>query len=268
LPHLAAALAAISTAFLHRNPVVAVVLMGVSVAGLATSLRRRRALVALALLHATVLTLAIALPNRAFWVRNYIPVIPCLCLGFGVGLTDGLAALGRVRGTKPRLARDLRLAALGATALLLIALPLHDAIRNEQLSADTRTEALEWIATRTPAEGADVGLTSTVFGKRGLATYDSLVKFVPHERLRFSSPDLEACPEAKGPEYIVDASYRDTHKADSHDPYGPVWLFKSCPGYQEVAHFDPNPFEHDSTAPTWQGHIAVIVLERASPPPQ
>jgi hypothetical protein len=261
LDHLGSAIRSIGTDFLHRNVIVSLLLSAISLNGILVGLARRRPLIAIALLHAIAVTLAVALPNRVFWIRNYLAVIPCLCLGFGLGVVEMAEKLRARQGVWGFASTAVFAVAL---AFALVALPLHDAISAERMHEDPRAAAIQWIATQATTQMIDVDLTSTVLGKRALGRHAELAEILKRPNVRFASTEIEACPPAEGgPEYVVDSSYRDTHKADPSDPYGPAWLFQSCPGYETVARFEPNPYEHSvRETPNWDGRVFVIVLRR------
>jgi 4-amino-4-deoxy-L-arabinose transferase-like glycosyltransferase len=267
LPHLMSALWAIASGFLHRSPPVALLLSLVAVAGIVIGLRRRRPVILVALLHASAVLLVFALPNRVLHIRNYLPVIPCLCLGFGIGVVALVEAAG-ARSTRWR--APTTAAAVLALALVLVVWPLSDAISAERMHEDPRAAAIGWVS-RNVGQGsvADVGLTSTVCGKGALGDPKAgVLRLLEHPNLHFLAKDLDECPAPQaGPAYIVDASHQDPRKADPADPSGPVWLFLDCPGYDRVASFEPNPFEHDVTmTPNWWGRLNVIVLRRRESP--
>src|SRR5450432_675849 len=110
IPHLASALRAIAIHFLHRTAVLSLLFTAVALGGLVSAVRSKRTIVTVALAHAILLVLSVALPNRVFWIRNYLVVTPCLCLGFGYGLV-GLIEEVRARLGPPR--RAMALAAIG-----------------------------------------------------------------------------------------------------------------------------------------------------------
>ena len=256
LPHLASALWAIGLHFMHRTPAVSLAFTAVALGGLAASVRAKRTIVAIALLHAVIVVLSVALPNRVFWIRNYIVVTPCLCLGFGHGL---VALIEKARG------RAIATAAIGlVVAAGLVVAPLGYAIAGEEAQEDPRTRAIDWIQRHTAADGAaQVAVTPGVFAKDTPGTYPALRDLEARPNVRIAGSDIDGCPAPDGPDYIVDASYRDPKNADPGDPYAPQWLFKECPGYDAVAAFDSNPYEYDDdTQPTWIGRVSLVVLRR------
>jgi hypothetical protein len=264
LPHLLSAVAAIVTQFLSRNVGVAVILTAVSLWGLASNLRRDR-LVAIAAAYGACLILSVALPNRTFLYRNYLVVIPVLCLGFGSGLVDlanVLAARLREHGAVGRIA----LSGLGlAAAVAVVGLPLHDAIGAQRLHDDPRVRAIDWIGQQArDGSPEDVAVTSSVFGKSGMGGWADLQTLVQPPSIKFAAESLETCPVAPGgPQYVLDASYRDTHRAPASDPWQELWFFQECPGYERVATFEANPYEVNPNAyPTWLGRVSATVLRR------
>lgn len=264
LPHLASALWAIATHFLHRTVVLSLVMTAVTLKGLVFALKQKRTMVAVALLYAVALVLSVALPNRVLWIRYYIGVIPCMSLGFGYGVVRLVEDM-RVRfATRPGRRVMATAAIVVATGLALVVAPLGYAMAAEKMQPDTRTQAIDWIAAHAPAGGAtQVALTPNVFGKGAQGNYPGLNELEARPNLRFAPSDLEACPASNGPDYIVDASYQDLHKADPSDVYAPLWLFETCPGYERVASFEPDPYEYDAvTQPNWVGRVSAVVLRR------
>ena len=264
LPHLLSAVAAIVTQFLSRNAGVALILTAVSLWGLASNLRRDR-LIAIAAAYGFCLILSVALPNRTFLYRNYLVVIPVLCLGFGSGAVDLANALAARLRERPAL-RSVALSAVGlAAAIALVALPLRDATGAQRLHDDPRVRAMDWIAQH-GGDGPprDVAVTPSVFGKSGLGDWPDLQALVQPPSIRFAAESLEACPVAPGgPEYVLDATYRDTHRAPSNDPWQELWFFQECPGYEQVATFEASPYEVNLRAyPTWPGRTSAVVLRR------
>jgi hypothetical protein len=59
----------------------------------------------------------------------------------------------------------------------------------------------------------------------------------------------------------VAATYRDTARASPSDPWQPLWPFRECPGYEEVASFEASPYETDlAYYSTWPGRVGALVL--------
>jgi hypothetical protein len=103
-----------------------------------------------------------------------------------------------------------------------------------------------------------------VLGKSALGGQPELAGRLARPNLYIAPTEIDECPSpVDGPEYVVNASYRDTSKADPHDPWGEQWLFQHCPGYEQSAAFEPSPYEHNVEAtPTWFGRVAATVLHR------
>jgi hypothetical protein len=85
LPHLASALVGIATQFPSRVAAVSLAVTAVSLWGIARDVRQRDLPTATAAAYAACLVLSVALPNRTFLYRNYLVVMPVLCIGFGGG---------------------------------------------------------------------------------------------------------------------------------------------------------------------------------------
>jgi hypothetical protein len=265
LDHLASALWAIFAMFLHRTPVVALLLGGVSVGGIATDLRRSP-VVGVALLHAVLLILSVALPNRTFLIRNYLVVLPCLCVGFGLGAATLSQRLERTLGPHGAWGKAAGVA-LGALAFaVVVGVPVHDALAAQRYDEDPRVLAVDFVEQQVQARGlpASVAVTPSVFGKLVLGGHSELRAMLERPGLQFDPVELDVCPPAVGgPDFVVAASYRDIKKADRRDPWTEQWLFEQCPGYDQVASFGPNPYEHNVAAtPTWYGRVSARVFAR------
>ena len=126
--------------------------------------------------------------------------------------------------------------------------------------------ALDWIVAHGPGQAGavEVSATPSVFGKSGPASYPGVRDLVVGPGMGIAEQEVSACPDGETrPLYIVDASYRDSHKAPASDPCKELWLFRECPGYDEVASFASSPYETDLDAyPTWPGRVTAIVLRR------
>jgi 4-amino-4-deoxy-L-arabinose transferase-like glycosyltransferase len=269
LPHLLAALWAIWTQFLSGSVPVSVALSAVWLWGMVQDIRRRNDAMIVAAAFAVLLVLSVALPNRTFLYRNYLVVIPSLCLGFGSGVVALVTlVIDRLAGRPGLRAAALSLlGTLGAAAV--VGLPVVEATGLQRHRADPRVEAIDWVAGQVQGEArpaeppAEVGTTSSVFGKTVLEVYPELRGALERPGLRFTAA-IDACPPASpGPEYVIDASYRDTSKAPASDPWEEQWFFRRCPGYQQVAAFEASPYEVNLRAyPTWNGRVSAIVLRR------
>ncbi len=264
LPHLLSAVVAIPTQFLSRNVAIAMILSAVSLWGLASDFRRDP-LTGIAATYGVCLILSVALPNRTFLFRNYLVVIPVLCLGFGGGavrLANEVATRLRTHG----LLRPVALSGLGlVAATAIVGLPLRDALGAQRLRGDPRVRAIDWIGMQArDGSPQDVAVTSSVFGKSAMGAWKDLQTLVQPPSVRIVEPTLEACPAASGgPEYVLDASYRDTHRAPSSDRWQELWFFQECPGYEQVATFEASPYEVNLSAyPTWPGRTSATVLRR------
>lgn len=264
LSHLMSAVGAIVTQFTSSNRVIATAISAVSAWGIACSLWRRDRFTAISSAYAVVLVLSVAIPNHAFLFRNYLVVIPVMCVGFGSGVAHLTSMLRlRLRGTS----RLLALSGVGAVAAAaLVALPVSDAMGAQRLHQDPRVLALNLVAAQTRGDArARVAITPNVFGAKDvLAGYEELQKLAEPAGLNLLAKEVDACPSpANGPTYVIDATYRNMHRAPWTDPWQELWLFKECPGYHQVAAFDSSPFEADLQAyPTWPGRVSAIVLRR------
>ena len=265
LAHLAAASWAIASNFPHRSAAVSLVVTAVSVFGWVRGARERRVLILVAVAQALAATLSNSLENRAFLIRNYVIVMPAVCLGFGLGATRLAELVSRRLAPAGPARRAAAAAALVVVAAVLVVLPVADAIGAERLRRDSRAMALDWIAEHAPrAAPADVALTPGVLGKTAVGWQPDLAHELERPGLRLSPAELDACPGAPGPEYIVDASYRDIARADPSDTFAEQWLFSSCPGYERVAAYGPSPYEHDEAqTPNWNGRVSAVVLRRS-----
>jgi 4-amino-4-deoxy-L-arabinose transferase-like glycosyltransferase len=263
LPHLAAALYAIVTAFTSRSAVVATTTFLVATFGWVQDLRRRNAVTAIAVLYGVALVLAGALPNRTFLYRNYIVVTDVIALGFAAAVAYAFAFVRLRRERLGRLGLGACALAGGALVAALVGLPIHDAWAAHARRLDPRIEAVNWIDAHAEG-GATVAATRTVFDPSALASYEQLPRLVEPITSKLVASDLDACPDpASGPRYLIDASNRDPKRAAAGDPLVDQWLFEACPGYREVARFGENPYEADLDAyPTWIGRVTAIVLQR------
>jgi 4-amino-4-deoxy-L-arabinose transferase-like glycosyltransferase len=270
LPHLLSAVWAIVTEFLGGTMLVSVMLSAVSLWGLVRDLRRRNAVAIVAAAYAVCLVLSVALPNRTFLYRNYLVVIPSLCLGFGSGVVASIDAVRDRLAGRPAL-RVLALSVLGAAGVIaLVGLPLVEAIEAQRHQGDPRVAAVDWIARQVQggsppiAPPVEVATTSSVFGKAVLDGYPELRGVLQRSGLHFAATPSDVCPpETGGADYVIDASYRDTGKAPADDPWQGQWFFQQCPGYDLVAAFDASPYEVNLRAyPTWYGRVSALVLRR------
>jgi hypothetical protein len=260
LPHVGAALWALASLVFHRTPAVSLVLAAVSVAGLAYALRRGNRVLALAAAHAAIAVVFVAWSNRGFLVRNYIVATPALCLGFGFGLAE-LLGHASLRMPEAR-ARWLSWSLAAALVVVLVAMPLRDAVLCQRLSVDPRQRALDWIAAHAPGS-ARVAFTPTVIGDPALGrpVDGSERDLIPPQLSHFEiSTCLEATYSQPPPDYVLTASGQEY---DDWVVYEPRWFFQQCPGFVEVARFDPNPYEHNyAITPSWNGRTTAIVLQR------
>ncbi len=264
IPHLLSALGAILTLFPSRSVGASLVINAVAIYGMVQGVRRRDPMVIVSVAYAVALVLSVALPNRAFLLRNYIVTIPVVSLGFGIGIVD-LARTLRARlkpyGLAP--AAVVPLLAIGMAAV--VGLSLFDAIEAQRLREDPRVSAIGWLAEQSrDGKPVDVAMTSGIFGKQVPGSYPELRDILSRPTVSFAAAEVEKCPDPiNGPRYVLDASYRDIHKAPASDPWQELWLFRDCAGYEQAAAFGPNPYEADLRAyPTWIGRVSAIVLRR------
>jgi hypothetical protein len=256
--HMTAALSGLGSIVLHRTPAVSILLAAVSVGGLACALRGGNLFFAIAAGHALIAVASVAWPNRGFLLRNYLVATPVLCLGFGFGVWE-LARRVRMHVQAPRTRSALAaLAGLGAAVVLLV-LPLRDAISCQRLSEDTRQRAMDYIAAHA-SKGDRIAYTPSVIGEGAMGTYPGL-----EERLmRSSVSDVRTCKAATmaSPpiDWVITASYRDDGNCVTVEN---LWWFEECAGFREVARYEPSPYEHNfAVTATWDGRTTAIVLER------
>jgi hypothetical protein len=256
--HMTAALSGLGSIALHRTPAVSILLAAVSVGGLVCALRERNVFYAIAVAHALIAVAAVAWPNRAFLLRNYLVATPALCLGFGFGVWELARRVGtRVQGLRARSTLAV-LAGLGATVLLVV-LPLRDAISCQRLSEDPRQRAMDFIAAHAQ-KGDRIAYTPSVMGDDAMGRHDH---FDDH-LMRSNANDVKTCREAttaRPPlDWIITANYRDGENWVSIED---LWRFQECPGFREVARYEPNPYEHNyAVTATWDGFATAIVLQR------
>jgi hypothetical protein len=256
LPHLEAAVWAVASLAFHRTPAVSLLLAVTGLAGLASAVRRGSLTFAIAAGHAALALVALS-SNRAFLFRNYLVAAPALCMGFGVGVCNLLALSRRLLGAR---ARWVTPAVATALAVALVAMPVRDAIACQRLSVDPRQRALQWIAERSPA-GARVAFTPSIVGEpaTGRPVDGAAWKIVPPKITHF---DVSTCAEVQAahpaPDYVLTASTQD---GEDLVVWEERWFFQSCPGFVEVARFEPNPYEHNfAVTPAWNGRAISIVL--------
>ena len=244
IDHLASVLGAIVTQFASRSAVVSVAVSAVAAWGIAGDVRRRRPLMMVAAGYAACLVLSGACSSRAFLYRNYIAVVPTMCLGFGAGAVRLSRARSRLLpGPLGRLA--LVLVGVGAVAAL-VGVPVADALETRRLRDDPRVLALQWVAAQGGVDadegGTVVAATPAVLGKAVLGDYPELRDAVAPFARGIVTHEIRECPAAAGgPRYVIDASYRDTHKAPAADPWAEQWLFRECPGYEQWLRSGPTP---------------------------
>jgi hypothetical protein len=257
LPHLTSALAAIASHFPSRRVAVSLAVTTVALGGFLAEARRGSRAMVVAAAYAVCLVLSVALPNRTFLYRNYLVVIPALCMGFG----GGAVAIERVL-------RGRRFPSVGLAVVALAALvgwPISDAVEAQRLEQDPRIRAFAWIsAHETPQGSGDIAVTPSVFGKPAPAGFPGVRDLVLGPGGSVSEHEASSCPDGDArPPYIVDATYRDVHKAPTSEPWKELWFFHDCPGYEQVASFTTSPQETDLDAyPTWTGRVTAVVLRR------
>jgi hypothetical protein len=252
--HLRAVVSGLALLGLHRWAAPAFVAAALGLAGLAQAIASRSRICAVAALHATVAILAVALTSRAYLFRNYLAVLPALCIGFGFAMESLGATFARARS---RWAPGPR--ALAAVfAVVYVAVPLAQAVRTQQLSMDARTRAVNWINAQAGARTVSVVFTPDIISNGGYST-DSLRDLLRRSHLAFRS-DVKTAEAARASraDYVVVVS-----RPDPGGDFGDRWPFREVSGYQVAATFDANPYEHrfDITS-TWNGRFNVIVLAR------
>jgi hypothetical protein len=257
LPHLAAALHYLAFQTLHTTWLLSGLLALVSVAGLVVGLARGNLLLLLGFLHAALLVVSIAFPYKAYLARMYLPAVPILCLGFGLGWDRiGSALRGRGLKIRPLIVAGAAVAALGAG-------PTYEAIQSARLGRDARAHALDLIAARARRQGpVTVAMTPSVAGAGAIGIHPNIGKELTRDGVRFlmevSSPETAS---ASGADYILIASF---HVVVRHQTYREQWPFRSVPGYQPVAELPYNIYEHRlEIAPWWNGRVATLVLARS-----
>jgi hypothetical protein len=266
IPHLWSAVTGIVTQFASREIAASLVISAVSAWGLLDGIRRRSVLTMVASAYAVCLVLSVALPNRTFLFRNYLVVVPTMCIGFGngvVSLTNKLLGAGQERSFVLLRRGCVALAGLGLVAIVGIA--VHDAVEAQRLHDDPRVRAMSWVAAH---EGGlsvdDVALTPSVVGKLAPAGYAGIERIVEPATLTTAGAESKECPPPPyRPKFVIDASYRDARNGPRADPWQEQWYFRQCPGYEVAAEFDASPYEINVGAyPTWPGRVAAIVLRR------
>jgi hypothetical protein len=264
IPHLTSAVGAILTQFPCRNVWVSLTINAIGLWGIVKGVRKRDAVVCVSLAYAVCLVLSVSLPNRTFLFRNYIVIIPVISLAFGIGIV-GLAhdLRSRLRPYGAIEAAAVPLVGVGLAAV--VGLSSFDALAAQRHAKDPRVSAIDWISDqKRDGRALDVATTPSVFGSLVLGGYPELRDVMRRPSINFWSRELEACPDpVNGPQYVLDASYRDVQKAPKTDPWQELWFFRECPGYEQVASFDVNPYEINLRAyPTWPGRVSAIVLRR------
>jgi hypothetical protein len=255
LEHLTTALWGLFAHTFGQNAYVAGLVCTVSLVGMGVAIRRRSALVIIATVHALLVLAGFSLLTRTFLLRNYLVVVPALCLGFGVALTSLPPLLAAPRA---RLVASM----LGAGLLVTLAVTtLWASLMNQRLSKDTRMAALDFVAERTTGPGATVAFTQSVLGPRehvGAAVRAELrrpgVSFV-------GTATTCAALARMAPDYAISTSYRGRDVPTT--PFVEEWYLRDCPGYQVLATFPFNPYEASLwVSPTWAGRASTIVLGR------
>jgi hypothetical protein len=248
LDHLGAILYAIFFQIFHRWPLASAALAALSFGGLGRALRARSLVCLAGAAHSLILVLGLAVTSRAFLLRNYLVVVPILCVGLGFAME---ALHARFRGIAPAVALA---AAFGA---FFVAVPCAQAARTEMLTTDARLRALDWIDASHGSRRATIAFTPEVAVDATADRGD--IRTILQRRSLDNMPDVadEARVQAYKPDFVMIVSHPD------FSGRGDIWPFRSVPGYREVARFDSNPYEHNyDISPTWMGRFNVIVLHR------
>jgi 4-amino-4-deoxy-L-arabinose transferase-like glycosyltransferase len=264
LDHLGAALWAMIATIPSRHVWLSLILSAVSVAGLVHLLHKRDPIAAVGVGFAVVALLNLTLPNRAFLVRNYLVEFPVLAVGFGIGVA-------RLAGwLTPRLPARFPVLGWQMAAFAMVVAPsaiaLGEAIQNQRLSVDARIRALNFVAASVEAhnpEGTTVAFARTVAGAGAIGTKPHVRGLLTRPGVRVTG-DVSSCAEAaaSGATYVITASTRSPDPAKFF-PYQEEWPFQDCPGFERVAFFPENPYEHSFVVtPTWDGRANALVLRR------
>lgn len=225
-----------------------------AVGGLCRALRERSIVCIAGAAHAAIVVVGISLSSRAFLVRNYLIAGPILCIGFGFAMQSIHAWIGA--RTKSRVAQAIVAAAFVAVFVIV---PFAQAVRTEELVADSRMRAMDWIASRVQGDTTvSVAFTQDVCqdatGNRP-DLHDALKRPKVVISSDVNSPAQAATSRA---DYLLISSH-----PDQFGEKGDIWPFESVPGYRIVARFDPNPYEHNiALTPTWMGQFTALVLQR------
>jgi hypothetical protein len=272
LEHVLSALWFLAAQALHTSQAAALALTAVALLGLSIAVRRAELVVLLGIAHAAAVVLAMALPNRAYLTRMYMPALPILCLGFGIGLDrlldrlehGPLAGLDTTR--KHGTARTAVRWATAACAAFVASNTIYQSARCEQLSADARTRALDAAEALALAEHRTLTLAPTpaLYGSLSMGGNGGLMRYLarPHIHRLDEVADARAAA-GSGADLILLASHRDLKKIW---PYEEQWVFTSVPGYTEVERFPYNPYEHRlELVPTWDGRSSAVLLRKQPP---
>ncbi len=261
--HVRAVVSGIALMGFHRWAIPACVAAALGLAGLVKAIAARSHICGVAAVHAVVAILAVALTARAYLFRNYLVVLPALCIGFGFAMETAGTMLARAA----TLARSRSRWVPGPTALaaafavVYVAVPLGQAVRTQQLAMDARTRAVNWINAQAGARTVSVVFTPDVVSNGGYST-ESLRDMLQRSHLAFRS-DVKTAEAARTSraDYVVIVS-----RPDAGGDLGDQWPFREVRGYSVAATFEANPYEHrfDITS-TWDGNFNVIVLARAKP---
>ncbi len=250
LDHLASVLYLMTFQVFHRWPAASAILATLSAAGCARALARAEKVCVVGALHAIVVVGGLCMTSRAFLVRNYLVAMPVLCVGAGF-------ALEWLHERAQRPAR--RMLVASAFGVLFVAVPVGQAIRNQELAVDQRARAVDWIvAQRGSKKQVVVACTPEVARDATADDRPETRGAIQRPGIRFTS-DVRSASDVLHvrPDMVLDVGQPDLYGR------GESWRFESVPGYREVARFESNPWEHNfDITPTWMGRFDAVVLER------
>lgn len=259
--HLLAAFAFVLTESTHTSRLIATAVGLIALFGLAQCIRKPLPIALLGTLHAVGIIFSMAWPNRAYLVRQYLPALPILCLGFGAGAVWIWDTLGARAGARIRLILPL-------LALVAVSITTYQSIESQRLSSDARVRAIDHVISlnRDASERSiPIAYGAAVYGGLALGGHGELRPHLDRRPLRIVGEVATAEAAARSSaRYVVVASHRNLAKIW---PYEEQWAFTSVPGFHEIARFEHNPYEHRlDLVPTWDGYVSAIVLERDPTP--
>lgn len=240
---------------LSRYVPIAVFLSAISMLGVVVSVRERYRAWLPGALHAIVTLLLLTSLSQTFLLRNYLVVVPAICIAFGIGLDSLQTWIATLRPTR-------------FPSLVVAAIPLVAAVAStsvcagmaQWLSQDARVRAMDFVAAA-PDHGPIVGYSQGVVGIGALGSTPQAVRALKRPGIsHVQVPDCSALSRTKAM-YAVIASYRGGE--NTWRPYVHQWHFEVCPGWRAVATFEDNPYEHTYwVTETWEGRSKAIVLRR------